>query len=59
MEKFFIWAMRLVFPAATALFITGAFGLRWLGQYAIHGGMLSGFALLTLVTLGRAREYDR
>jgi hypothetical protein len=51
--------MRLVFPAATALFITGAFGLRWLGQYDIRGSMLSGFGLPALVTLGGAREYDR
>ncbi|MGO9484649.1 MAG: hypothetical protein ACLPX9_08710 [Rhodomicrobium sp.] len=44
---------------ATALFTTGAFRLSCLGQYVIYGGMLSGFALLALMPLGRARECAR
>jgi hypothetical protein len=59
-ERFFeillVWATRLVFPAATALFVTGAFGLRQAGLYAIYAGMLSGFALLAIVTFNRSRD---
>jgi hypothetical protein len=57
-ERFFetllVWATRLVFPAATALFVTGALALRQAGLYAIYAGMLSGFALLAIVTYNRS-----
>jgi len=59
-ERFFeillVWATRLVFPAATALFVTGALDLRQLGLYAIYAGMLSGFVLLAIVTYNRSRD---
>jgi hypothetical protein len=59
-ERFFeillVWATRLVFPAATALFVTGAFGLRQAGLYAIYAGMLSGFILLAIVAFNRSRD---
>ena len=59
-ERFFetvlVWATRLVFPAATALFVTGALDLRQAGLYAIYAGMLSGFVLLTIVTCNRSRD---
>jgi hypothetical protein len=59
-ERFFeillVWATRLVFPAATALFVTGALGLREAGLYAIYAGMLSGFVLLTIVAFNRSRD---
>src|SRR5215469_10239889 len=59
-ERFFeillVWATRLVFPAATALFVTGALGLRQAGLYAIYAGMLSGFVLLAIVTYNRSRD---
>jgi hypothetical protein len=59
-ERFFeillVWATRLVFPAATALFVTGALGLRQAGVYAIYAGMLSGFVLLTIVAFNRSRD---
>jgi hypothetical protein len=57
-ERFFeivlVWATRVVFPAATALFVTGAFGLRQAGLYAIYAGMLSGFVLLAIVAFNRS-----
>ncbi|MGO9545180.1 MAG: hypothetical protein ACLPPF_10340 [Rhodomicrobium sp.] len=59
-ERFFeillVWATRLVFPAATALFVTGALDLRQPGLYAIYAGMLSGFVLLAIVTYDRSRD---
>jgi hypothetical protein len=59
-ERFFeillVWGTRLIFPAATALFVTGALGLRQAGLYAIYAGMLSGFALLAIVTYNRSRD---
>ncbi len=55
-ETLLVWATRLVFPAATALFVTGALGLRQAGLYAIYAGMLSGFALLAIVTYNRSRD---
>ncbi len=59
-ERFFetllVWATRLVFPAATALFVTGALGLREASRFAIYGGMLSGFVLLAIVTYNRSRD---
>ena len=39
----------------TAVVTGSLFGLRERGKYAIYGGMLSGFALLTLVTWPRVR----
>jgi hypothetical protein len=51
-----VWATRLVFPAATALFVTGALGLRQTGLLAIYAGMLSGFVLLTIVAFNRSRD---
>jgi hypothetical protein len=59
-ERFFetllAWAARLIFPAATALFVTDAAGLRQLGLFAIYGGMLSGFALIAIATYNRSRD---
>jgi hypothetical protein len=59
-ERFFeillVWATRLVFPAATALFVTGALGLRQAGLFAIYASMLSGFVLLTIVAFNRSRD---
>ncbi len=59
-ERFFeialVWATRLVFPAATALFVTDALDLRQAGLYAIYAGMFSGFALLAIVTYNRSRD---
>jgi hypothetical protein len=59
-ERFFetllVWATRLVFPAATALFVTDAFGLRSIALLAIYAGMLSGFALLAITAYGRSRD---
>jgi len=59
-ERFFeallVWATRLIFPAATALFVTGAFDLRRAGLYAIYIGMLSGFVSLAIVTYNRSRD---
>ncbi len=54
-ERVLVWATRLIFPAATALFVTGAFGLRQAGIYAIYAGMFFGFVLLSVVTYGRSR----
>lgn len=57
-ERFFemllVWAIRLVFPAATALFVTGALDLRAAAGYAIYAGILSGFVLLGIVTYSRS-----
>jgi hypothetical protein len=59
-ERFFetllAWGTRLIFPAATALFVTGAAGLHQLGVFAIYVGMLSGFALLAIATYIRSRD---
>jgi hypothetical protein len=59
-ERFFetllVWVTRLLFPAATALFVTDALGLRQAGLYAIFAGMLSGLVLLAIVTFNRSRD---
>jgi hypothetical protein len=59
-ERFFeillVWATRLIFPAATALFVTGALGLRPASHFAIYAGMLSGFVLLAIAAFNRARD---
>jgi hypothetical protein len=59
-ERFFeillVWATRLTFPAATALFVTGALGLRQASRHAIYAGMLSGFVLLAIVAVNRSRD---
>jgi hypothetical protein len=59
-ERFFeivlVWATRFIFPAATALFVNDALGLRQAGLYAIYAGMLFGLALLAVVTSNRSRD---
>ena len=55
-ELVLVWATRLVFPAATALFITGAEELREASQFAIYAAMLLGFVLLAIVTYDRSRD---
>jgi hypothetical protein len=59
-ERFFeillVWGVRLIFPATTALFVTGALGLREPAAYAIYAGMLAGFFLLATVTYSRSRD---
>ncbi len=59
-DRFFeivlVWATRLIFPAATALFVTDAFGMRGPASLVILAGMMTGFVLLALVTYGRSRD---
>ena len=59
-DRFFdillVWGVRLIFPAATALFVTGALGLREPAAYAIYAGMLAGFFLLAIVTYNHSRD---
>ncbi len=58
-ETLLAWATRLIFPAATALFVTGALDIRGLSRFAIYAGMISGFVLISIVTYGRSREGTR
>ncbi len=55
-ERVLVWAARIVFPIATALFVTGAAELRGYSQIALLAAMLSGFALLAIVTYSRSRD---